>query len=270
MFYTIIFVLVLIYNFIWWMKTVEYVFEFKDDIKHPYFISLLLCSIYSFLKFLDFMEIISYDWFYLIEIISILVIRVIVINILTDSNMKKILSFVGIQYLIYKGFTPIFAFIAMLIIQNISYEYDMIAACLSIIQTPLCYYISLKVYLHIVKKHRIYVNKFLIISFISLLITFVFSNIWINIIIFIITIISFIASLYTLQIKEEEYQKSILIKKERDIMLEEYQLIDEEQLILKKQKHDFQNHLYTIRILLEKNKKKEILEYIEKYRSTNH
>ncbi len=263
MIYTILFVLSAIYNFFLWMKTVEYTFDIKKTIKHPYLISFLLSAPYSLLRI---METISQYYVYDIVLeVFVVVSRIIIIKILTGVDIKKDVIFVVFQYSVYTLCKPFAVLVTMLLSVSFHCSFDMISIIITLIQAPLSYYIALKSYFHVVDRYRLYVNKYFIITFLLLAFGSSFENIWSISFVFVAEIIFCLMTSYSIQNEQDKFQKSLAIQKEKNMIIEEYQEIEEEQLKLRKQKHDFQNHLYTIQVLLENNQRKEALEYIEKY-----
>lgn len=268
MIYIVLCILSFIYNYSLWIKTVEYVFDIRANIKYPYLIGFGVSLLYYLLKIFD---IIYPDYFigiaYLLLETSIIILRIIIIKILFDIDIKRNVIFVFFQYFIYTICKTFAVIITMGLSLVLHYNYDMIAIMLSFIQAPLSYHIALKCYLYVVDKYQIYTNKYFIITFALLIFEFCCEESWSKTLLFIVIIIFYLITLYNIQSDQEKYQKSLLIKKQKDIMIEEYKKIEEEQLKLRKQKHDFQNHLYTIQMLLDNHQKQEALEYIEKYKS---
>lgn len=268
MVYIVLCILSLIYNYFVWIKIVEHIFEIRKNIKYPYLIGFGILLLYYILKVVD---VIDPDYFsgifnLLLETFCI-VLRIIIIKILFDIDIKKNVVFVSFQYFIYTICKSFAVVIAMEISLVLHYDYDSVAVLLSVIQVPLSYYVALKCYLHVVDKYQIYANKYFIITFVLLILGFFCEEIWDTTLLFIVIIIFCFITLYSIQRDQEKYRKSLLIKKQKDMMIAEYQKIEEEQLKLRKQKHDFQNHLYTIQMLLENQQRQEALAYIEKYTS---
>lgn len=265
--YIVLCILNVTWNCYIWIRVIDMAFNIKDTIKHPYLIGLLLSIPYFVLK--------AYEMVYpdnLVGIIYILgevfviVSRIFIINKLVDIDIKKNAIFVIFLYILYIIFKSFFVIIVMLLSVSLHYSYDILASIVSIVQAPLSYYIALKCYFHVVGKHHIYTNKYFIASFALFVISIFCEEIWQITLLFIVVMFLSFKTLHSMQNQQEKYQSSIVVQKEKDMMIKEYQEIEAEQLKLRKQKHDFLNHLYTIQILLENHQKQEALEYIEKYR----
>ncbi len=267
MVYIILCILNAFWNCYFWIRITDKAFTIKDTIKHPYLIGFLLSIPYFSLK--------TYEMIYpdelegilsLLSEVFVIVSRMIIVKKLVDIDFKKNAIFVIFQYILYTISKSFCVIIVMFLSISLHYSYDMIASIFGFIIIPALYYGVFRCYQHVIGKYHIYTNKYLLIA-IGLFAFGLFCEYeWLYIISYLLCFVFSIMALYTVQAKQNKYQKSLAIQKEKDMMIEEYQEIEQEQLKLRKQKHDFQNHLYTIQILLENHQKQEVLEYIERYR----
>ncbi len=267
MVYIILCILNAFWNCYFWIRITNKAFTIKDTIKHPYLIGFLLSIPYFSLK--------TYEMIYPDELegilsllgeVFVIVSRMIIVKKLVDIDFKKNAIFVIFQYILYTISKSFCVIIVMFLSISLHYSYDMIASIFGFIITPALYYGVFRCYRHVIGKYHIYTNKYLLIA-IGLFAFGLFCEYeWLYIISYLLCFVFSMMALYTVQAKQNKYQKSLAIQKEKDMMIKEYQEIEQEQLKLRKQKHDFQNHLYTIQILLENHQKQEALEYIEKYK----
>jgi len=266
MVYIILCILNAFWNCCFWIRITDKAFTIKDTIKHPYLIGFLLSIPYFSLKTYEMIYPDELEGIlYILGEIFVIVSRMIIVKKLVDIDFKKNAIFVIFQYILYTISKSFCVIIVMLLSISLHYSYDMIASIFGFIITPALYYGVFRCYRHVIGKYHIYTNKYLLVT-IGLFAFLLFCDGWVYFIAYLLCFVFLFITLYSIQDKQSKYQKSLAIQEEKDMMIEEYQEIEQEQLKLRKQKHDFLNHLYTIQILLENHQKQEALEYIERYR----